>query len=155
MTIILHLRITFVLPVLSKKEFWHHWYGFIIYWGHLRGKDPVEQWRWIMMKSLYVNFCFIGIYLYMYTVYGYCGYLLWVLKLSTWVLKYSSTKPKLSLYGKNLGSTQGACTLYKHRPMQPEPKSQNIGVLSLNLLNWYVDTIFVLPSLGTDQGMST
>ena len=55
--------------------------------------------------------------------------------LSTQVLKYSSTKPKLSLYGNNLGDTQVACTLYKHRSMQPEPKSQNIGVLSLNLLN--------------------
>ena len=57
--------------------------------------------------------------------------------------------------GKILGGAQGACTLYKHRSMQPEPKSQNIRVLSLNLLNWYVDTIFVLPGLGTDQGMST
>ena len=50
-------------------------------------------------------------------------------------LSYSSTKPKLSLYGKNLGVAQGACTLYKHRTMQPDPKSQNIGVLSLNILN--------------------
>ena len=82
-------------------------------------------------------------------------YILWVLKLSTWVLKYLSTKPKLSLYGENLGGAQGACTLYKHRSMQPEPKSQNIGVLSLNLLNWYVDTLFVLSSLGTGLGMST
>ena len=55
----------------------------------------------------------------------------------------------------NMGGAQGACTLYKHRSMQPEPKSQNIGVLYLNLLNWCVDAIFVLPDLGTDQGMST
>ena len=61
----------------------------------------------------------------------------------------------LSLYEKNLGGTQGACTLYKHRSMQLEPKNQNIGVLTLNLLNGYVDTIFVLLCLGTDQGMST
>ena len=39
--------------------------------------------------------------------------------------------------------------------MQPEPKSQNIGVLSLNLLNLYVDAIFVFPDLKTDQEMST
>ena len=70
-------------------------------------------------------------------------------------LKYSSTKPKLSLYEKNLGGAQGACTLYKHRSIQPEPKSQNTGVLSLNLLYCYIDTIFVLPGLGTGQGMST
>ena len=50
---------------------------------------------------------------------------------------------------------RGACTLYEHRSMQPEPKSQNIKVLYLNLLNCYVDTIFVLSDLGTDQGMST
>ena len=55
--------------------------------------------------------------------------------MSTEVLKYSSTKPKLSLYGNNLGGAQGVCTLYKHRSMQPEPKSQNIWVLCLNLLN--------------------
>ena len=39
--------------------------------------------------------------------------------------------------------------------MQPEPKCQNIGVLSLNLLYCYVNAIFVLPGLGTGQGMST
>ena len=39
--------------------------------------------------------------------------------------------------------------------MQPEPKSQNIGVLYLNLLYCYIDAIFVLPSLGTGQGMPT
>ena len=39
--------------------------------------------------------------------------------------------------------------------MQPEPKSQNIGVLSSNLLYYYTDAIFVLPGLGTGKGMST
>ena len=57
--------------------------------------------------------------------------------------------------GKLRMGAQDACTLYEHRSMQPEPKSQNIGVLYLSLLNQYVDTIFVLPDLGTDQGMST
>ena len=75
--------------------------------------------------------------------------------MSTQVLKCSSTKPKLSCIRKNLGGTQGACTLHEHRSMQPEPKSQNIGVLTLNLLYCYIDTIFVLPGLGTGQGMST
>ena len=56
---------------------------------------------------------------------------------------------------KSLGSAQGACTLYKHRSMQPEPNCLNIGVLSLNLLYYYLDAIFVLPVLGTCQGMST
>ena len=56
---------------------------------------------------------------------------------------------------KNLGGTQGAFTLYKHRSMQPEPKCLNIGVLTLNLLYCYLNDIFVLPSLGTGQGMST
>ena len=85
----------------------------------------------------------------------YMGYLLWVLKLSTWLLKYSSTKPTLSCMGINLGGTQGACTLYKHRSMQPEPKCLNIGVLTLNLLYCYLNDIFVLSGLGTCQGMST
>ena len=31
----------------------------------------------------------------------------------------------------------------------------NIGVLTLNLLYYYLDTIFVLSGLGTCQGMST
>ena len=54
-----------------------------------------------------------------------------------------------------MGGAQGACTLYKHRSMQPEPKCLNIGVLNLNLLYCYLDTIFGLASLGTCQGMST
>ena len=53
-----------------------------------------------------------------------------------------------------LGGTQGACTLYKHRSMQPEPNCLNIGVLILNLLYYYLDTIFVLSGLKTCQGMS-
>ena len=56
---------------------------------------------------------------------------------------------------KNFGGAQGACTLYKHRSMQPEPKCLNIGVLSLNLLYCYIDAIFVPPGLGAGQGMST
>ena len=55
----------------------------------------------------------------------------------------------------NLGGAQGACTLYKHRSMQPDPNCLNIGVLTLKLLYYYLDTIFVLPVLGTCQGMST
>ena len=39
--------------------------------------------------------------------------------------------------------------------MQPEPNCLNIGVLTLNLLYYYLDAIFVLPILGTCQGMST
>ena len=58
--------------------------------------------------------------------------------MSTEVLKYSSTKPKLSLYGNNLGGAQGVCTLYKHRSMQPEPKSQNIGVLCFSVTVIYI-----------------
>ena len=98
--------------------------------------------------SFYVYFCFI---------HGIMSirYLLWVFKLSTWVLKYSSTKPKLNCIRKNLCGAQGACTLYKHRSMQPEPKWQKIGVLTLNQLYCYIYTIFVLPNLGTGQGMST
>ena len=69
--------------------------------------------------------------------------------------KHSSTKPKLSCIRKNLGGALGTSTPYKHGSMQPEPKSQNIGILSLNLLYYYIDAIFVLPSLGTSQGMST
>ena len=57
--------------------------------------------------------------------------------------------------GINLGGTQGACTLYRHRSMQPEPNCLNIGVLTLNLLYCYLNTIFVLPGLRTCQGMST
>ena len=57
--------------------------------------------------------------------------------------------------GINLGGAQGACTLHKHRSMQPEPNCLNIGVLTLNLLYYYLDAIFVLPSLGTCQGMTT
>ena len=56
------------------------------------------------------------------------------------------------------GVTQGTCTLCPHKSMQPEHKSQNyhtVWVLYLNLWNHYVDTIFVLSDLGTDQGMST
>ena len=75
--------------------------------------------------------------------------------MSTQVLKYSSTKPKLTNIWKNLGGTQGACTLYKHRSMQPEPNCLNIGVLTLNLLYYYLDAIFVLSVLGTYPGMST
>ena len=75
--------------------------------------------------------------------------------MSTQVFKYSSTKPKLSYTRKNLDGAQGACTLHKHRSMQPEPNCLNIGVLTLNLLYYYLDTIFVLPILGTSQGMST
>ena len=75
--------------------------------------------------------------------------------LSTQVLKYSSTKPKLNCIWKNLGGTQGACTLYKHRSMQPEPNCLNIGVLNLNLLYYYLDAIFVLPVLETCQEIST
>ena len=39
--------------------------------------------------------------------------------------------------------------------MQPEHTSQNVGVLYLYLQKWYVDTIFVLPDLGMNQGIST
>ena len=74
--------------------------------------------------------------------------------LSTQVLKYSSTKPKLSYIRKTLGGTQGACTLYQYRSMQPEPNCINIGVLTLNLLYHYLNAIFVLPILGSCQGMS-
>ena len=70
--------------------------------------------------------------LFVSVLHEYYGYLYEYLSK---VLEYSSTKPKLRLYGKNLGGAQGACTLYKHRYMQPEPKSLNIGVLSLDLLN--------------------
>ena len=82
---------------------------------------------------------------------AYYEYLSQVLEYS----KYSSTKPKLSLYEKNLGGAQGTCTLYKHRSMQPEPKCLNIGVMTLNQLYYYIEAIFVLPGLGTWQGMST
>ena len=71
------------------------------------------------------------------------------------MLKYSSTKPKLSCIWKNLGGAQGACTLYKHRSMQPEPNCLNTGVLTLNLLYYYLNATFVLPGLLTCQGMST
>ena len=54
-----------------------------------------------------------------------------------------------------MGGAQGACTLYKHRSMQQEPKCLNIGVLTLNLLYCYIKAIFVLPGLVTGQGMST
>ena len=37
--------------------------------------------------------------------------------------------------------------------MQPEPNCLNIGVLTLNLLYYYLDAIFVLPGLATYQGM--
>ena len=56
--------------------------------------------------------------------------------------------------GINLGGAQGACTLYKHRSMQPESNCLNIGVLTLNPLYYYLDAIFVLPGLETCQGMS-
>ena len=59
-----------------------------------------------------------------------------------------STKPKLNCIQKNLGGAQGACTLHKHRSMQPEPNCLNKGVLTLNLLYYYLDTIFVPPVLG-------
>ena len=39
--------------------------------------------------------------------------------------------------------------------MQPEPKCLNIGIMTLNQLYYYLDAIFVLPGLGTYQGMST
>ena len=68
--------------------------------------------------------------------------------MSTQELKYSSTKPKLSCMGINLGGAQGACTLYKHRSMQPEPKGLNIWVLILNLLYYYFNAMFVLSGLG-------
>ena len=57
-------------------------------------------------------------------IYEYYRYLSWVLKPSTWVLKYLSTKPKLRYMGKVYGVTQGACNLYEYRSMQPEHKSQ-------------------------------
>ena len=105
------------------------------------------------------NLCFFWFYVsfiyVLFILYMSIRYLLWVLKLSTWVLKYSSSKPKLNCIRKNLGGIQGACMLYKHRSMQPEPKCLNIGVLTLNLLYCYLNTIFVLPGLGTGQGMST
>ena len=75
--------------------------------------------------------------------------------MSTQVLKYSSTKPKLSYIYKNLDGAQAACTLNKHRSMQPEPNSLNIGVPTLKLIYHYLDSIFVPPVLGTCQGMST
>ena len=53
------------------------------------------------------------------------------------------------------GAAQGACTLSVYRSMQPEHKCQKLLVQYSNLLNCYVDTICVLPNLGTDQGMGT
>ena len=75
--------------------------------------------------------------------------------MSTQVLKYSSTKPKLSYICKDLDGTQVACTLHKHRSMQPEPNSLNIRVPTLKLIYNYLDAIFVPLVLGTCQGMST
>ena len=45
-------------------------------------------------------------------------------------------------------------------PWQPDHKTSKrsqpeITIQYLYLLNHYVDTIFVLPNLGTDQGLST
>ena len=54
------------------------------------------------------------------------------------------------------GVTQGGCTLSMHRSMQLELEMpKKLPVQYSNLLNCYVDTIFVLPNLGKDQGMST
>ena len=44
--------------------------------------------------------------------------------------------------------------------MQPEPKTgkrfqPEITIQYLKLINHYIDTTFVLPDLGTDQGLST
>ena len=110
--------------------------------------------------ALYVSFYnspLVNLYFIYYIIY----YILYVWLLDTHneylskVLEYSSTKLKLSCIKKNLGGTQGACTLYQHRSVQPEPICLNIGVLTLNLLYCYLDAIFVLPCLGTCQGMST
>ena len=54
-----------------------------------------------------------------------------------------------------MDGTQVACTLHKHRSMQPEPNSLNIGVPNLKLIYHYLDAIFVSPVLGTRQEMST
>ena len=39
--------------------------------------------------------------------------------------------------------------------MQPEPYCPKQGLLTLDLLDYHLDAIFVLPVLGTCQGMST
>ena len=58
---------------------------------------------------------------------------------------------------KNVGVlAQGACTLSVHRSIQPEHKMSKKSLVQYsNLLNCYVDTIFVLPNLGIGQGIST
>ena len=48
----------------------------------------------------------------------------------------------------------GACTLAVLGSMQPEHKIPKSPVQYSIILNCYIDTIFVLPDLGADQGMS-
>ena len=57
-------------------------------------------------------------------------------------------------YRKFRGVTQSACTLGVYRSMQPECKVKTTGTV-LKPINFYVDTIFILPDLRTDHRMST
>ena len=78
-----------------------------------------------------------------------------VLKLST---EYSSTQVlslSLPIYGRIWVVLRVPVLYISIGPCNLAPNCLNIGVLTLNLLYYYLDAIFVLPVLGTCQGMST
>ena len=82
---------------------------------------------------------------------------------STQVLSLSIQLKKHYIYGscigkssKNLGVLHRVHVLYLCiGPCNLSTKCQKLPVQYSNLLNFYVDTIFGLPNLGTYQGMST
>ena len=55
-----------------------------------------------------------------------------------------------------VGDVSGKNLQYKHRVhVSPKRSQPEITVQYLNLINHYVDILFVLPNFGTGRGLST